>query len=300
MCIRVVELEPTTDTEHFLRNPLGKVLRRPAFDYWYPRPGVTGYALVGRPGRAGITELDRVIDFVIAREEAHVSLIDARYLDAVDQEMFDAMISSATTRMDGYRRLIERQAVIRPPGVIGAFVMGFHQVLSPLYRACVFESPNLAVEWLGMDDPASVVAALDALTRNRAHMLDPVVLRLRAYLREYVQCATIGHAAIHLATSPRTLQRRLEHASTSFSAELNQLRVAMAQEAMLSSEKRLARIASDLGCASPQHFSSVFRRLTGESPTAWRRRHTRTHFESTSPHAPGATAAEHAAPALWG
>lgn len=49
-------------------------------------------------------------------------------------------------------------------------------------------------------------------------------------------------------------------------------RVARAQRRMLETQDPLVRIALDCGLADQAHLCRVFRRYTGESPNAWRRR----------------------------
>ena len=39
---------------------------------------------------------------------------------------------------------------------------------------------------------------------------------------------------------------------------------------MLETEENLTWIAFEVGCASPAHFSVLFRGVTGESPSRWR------------------------------
>jgi AraC family transcriptional regulator len=48
-------------------------------------------------------------------------------------------------------------------------------------------------------------------------------------------------------------------------------RVERAQRLMLSSDISLSQIALDCGFADQAHFSRLFRRVTGDSPRAWRR-----------------------------
>jgi AraC family transcriptional regulator len=50
-------------------------------------------------------------------------------------------------------------------------------------------------------------------------------------------------------------------------------RVERAQRLMLSSDISLSQIALDCGFADQAHFSRLFRRVTGDSPRAWRRAH---------------------------
>lgn len=49
-------------------------------------------------------------------------------------------------------------------------------------------------------------------------------------------------------------------------------RVARAQQRMLETRDPLAQVALDCGLSDQAHLCRVFRRFTGESPSAWRRR----------------------------
>ncbi len=77
-------------------------------------------------------------------------------------------------------------------------------------------------------------------------------------------------AARALGQAPRSLQRHLRDAGTSFQRELDAARVRVAQRLLETSRASLTEIALDVGCASPQHFSALFRRVTGQTPSAWR------------------------------
>jgi AraC family transcriptional regulator len=48
-------------------------------------------------------------------------------------------------------------------------------------------------------------------------------------------------------------------------------RIALAQDLMLTTEEPLCGIALDCGFSDQSHLSRIFRRLTGDSPNAWRR-----------------------------
>lgn len=63
------------------------------------------------------------------------------------------------------------------------------------------------------------------------------------------------------------------HASRGVTAGryLRQRRVERAQALMLATDATLACIAVDCGLADQAHFCRVFRKVTGESPHAWRR-----------------------------
>jgi len=69
----------------------------------------------------------------------------------------------------------------------------------------------------------------------------------------------------------RTLQRRLAEAGTRFATELGRARVAKAQHLMRTTDLKLSAIALDIGCATQSSFSDLFRRITGRTPSEWRR-----------------------------
>jgi AraC-like DNA-binding protein len=93
---------------------------------------------------------------------------------------------------------------------------------------------------------------------------------LRAVLEAQLDGIGVKEAARALGLSDRTLQRRLREAGTSFQDELNGARIRAAQRLLLDSDMPITQIALEVGCASPQHFSTLFRRLAGASPSAWR------------------------------
>ena len=104
----------------------------------------------------------------------------------------------------------------------------------------------------------------------------PLLGELHRVLRHRLVDASLTDVARELGMSERTLQRRLREAGTSFQSELNTVQVRTAQALLLESDAKLTAVAVEVGCASLQHFSSLFRKMTGESPSAWRARHRKT------------------------
>ena len=82
--------------------------------------------------------------------------------------------------------------------------------------------------------------------------------------------ASIEEAAKKVGVSRRTLQRRLQDAGTSFQEELSRARVREAERLLLTSDAPITQIAIDVGIGSLQHFSTLFRRINGDSPSEWR------------------------------
>lgn len=70
--------------------------------------------------------------------------------------------------------------------------------------------------------------------------------------------------------SSRTLRRHLEKHGTSYQDLLNEIRLDLAREYLLSTTLRLDQIAQLLGYTEPGNFTHAFKRWTGVSPRAYR------------------------------
>lgn len=113
----------------------------------------------------------------------------------------------------------------------------------------------------------------DDLVQARLAAEGPVAA-LRAALAGLVAAGaspTLEAAATRLSTSPRSLQRALDGAGTSFSAERDRLREAEARRLLAEGRLSVEAIALRLGFAESAVFVRAFRRWTGQSPARWRR-----------------------------
>jgi AraC-like DNA-binding protein len=173
--------------------------------------------------------------------------------------------------MSVYDALIRKQAIIRPSGLPGAVVAGFYQVVQHAYPVEVFTSVGDALDWFGWPKAHPLAVEVDALwTHAVGH--SPIVRRLRTLLETDVSGVTLASAARSLAISERTLQRHLRDSGTNFQSELAAARIHAAQSKMVHTDLKLTAIALEVGCSSLQHFSTLFRKATGETPSAWRAR----------------------------
>lgn len=84
--------------------------------------------------------------------------------------------------------------------------------------------------------------------------------------------ATLDAAAARLALSPQTLRRRLAAEDTSFRALKDQLRRDAAIEALSRGDESIEDLGRRLGFSEASAFHRAFRRWTGDSPGAYRRR----------------------------
>lgn len=261
-------LEPIAPVARFVERPLGRYVVGEGFAYWCASEQLFGFVLWGRPGRAAMERLATALLVELEpRTAPHRSLIDASLLEAVDPSAFDVLQRYVKVHHGALAQKVTRLALVRPPGLVGAVVSGFYEVLDSPYPTRAFEAVGPALGWLGCD---AWTGPLEAL-RAEVSGVDPLLSQLRAALT--IDARTdVGEVAKRLGLSQRTLQRRLTALGTSFAAEHNRQRMAIAQQLMRESAAPLTEVAIDAGFASLQHFSAAFRRATGQTPTAWRTR----------------------------
>lgn len=83
---------------------------------------------------------------------------------------------------------------------------------------------------------------------------------------------SLGRIARDMATSPRSLQRRLAREETHFGAVVDQVREKLARHYLRDRQRTTTEVALLLGFADLSSFSRAFKRWTGESPAAFRSR----------------------------
>ena len=252
----------------FVSAPAGSYAGGPTFLCFCD--GICGLVVWGDPQPEHAAEVLRALEADL-RLPPHGYFIDARRLGATPSpEAFQLVLSHLLPRWESYREVIQRCAIVLPPGMAGAVVAGFFSMAAPPFPLRFFADPVAALEWLGSD--AGVLPKIDA-AQHAVGGADPFLFRLRAHLDHRLAAATPQRAARELGVSARSLQRRLQDANTTFTAELNAARVRKAQRLLAGSGLKVTGIALEVGCASSQHFSQLFRKLTGETPSAWRTTH---------------------------
>ncbi len=96
---------------------------------------------------------------------------------------------------------------------------------------------------------------------------------LRSVIRPYL---ADGYPDLHLMAevvglTGRTLQRRLQLCGRTYSDLVREARFDLARDLLLDPAARIIGVAMAAGYENPQHFSRAFRKMTGLSPTAYRR-----------------------------
>jgi AraC-like DNA-binding protein len=257
------------DSDAYGTDPVGKYLPLTSALVFCARPTLWGFAIWGKPTKRDLERLVTLLRRELAGDVVpHASLIDARHLESVEARAFGVLAKYLRANFALFTTRVTRLALVRPAGVLGATVAGFYQVAGAPYPVRVFDALPAAASWLRAP---SLARELDAAVTS-ASALSPALLALRTWLDGHLDDASLARAAKAVARAPRSLQRDLDDAGTSFQRELDAARIRLAQQLLVESDSPLTEIAYDVGCASPQHFSTLFRRVTGITPSSFRAR----------------------------
>lgn len=264
-----VQLQRST-LEELGRSPVGRFVAGDTWLHFCATPKLWGVILWGRPDEKQAVQLGQSLRLeLFPPAEPHAALVDASRIEGGDPRAFQAAGRYISHNKSKLSSAVTRLALIRPSGVDGALVAGAYEVLPKPYPVSVFVDAREAIAWLAIDfDPATLVE-LHAQASST-----PIELgALRALLDSRLEGIAIAKAAKELGMSERSLQRKLAEAHTTFTDELADARVRAAKRLLLESRATLTEIAFDVGCASLQNFSALFRRRTGESPSTFRAKH---------------------------
>jgi AraC-like DNA-binding protein len=261
------------DTEVFRRAPLGRYLVGHSFVLWMWDEKLAGSMYFGRPDERDFPLLLEFGDMPLhpALDPPWNALIDCGAMDHIDAAAFE-ILARHIGESPPIAARVDRVALVRPPGLPGATVAGiFYEMIRPHFRAGLFTDRAEAFDWLGHPAGSDARAEIERIAGEV--QATPALLRaLRHALASEPRGLSIERASKMLATSPRSLQRRIGELGTSLRAEVERARVRSAEALLIESDLKLGAIAARLGFASPSHFSLIFRRVTGESPGEFRRR----------------------------
>jgi AraC-like DNA-binding protein len=261
------------------RDPVGRYVAGEKFAHFCHAPTLWGVVLWGRPGADDALELGRSLVLELGQSIAsHASIIDATRLAGGDAAAFEALERYVRRYWEELSQRVSMLALVRPGGVHGAIVAGAFDVVQAPYPVRVFDRLEDALEWLApahrLPESPSELARAVTEVHSDATGTTPLLAELRALLAANLGGPALAEAASRLGVSERTLQRRLSEASTNFQEEMASARVGAAQRLLTETDLPITAIALEVGCASVQHFSALFRSRLGESPSAWRRKRT--------------------------
>jgi AraC-like DNA-binding protein len=222
-----------------------------------------GYAASGYPDGEDAAEFVRVLDLGRAWERRTSSLIlDFRELTGIHPDAFERVRAYL---LGGAELVHPDSVIVRPAGMLGAVVAGFHSVVGDRQKPVVGSLADACRHHARED----AIAPLEALARLRD--VGGLVDQLRGLLASDLAPASVDDVAAALALSPRTLQDHLRRAGTTFRDELATARLARAKR-LVDAHVKLTAVAHEVGFSSSQQFATWFKRHVGQTPSEWRRR----------------------------
>lgn len=266
-------VELVYDAQAFVAAPHGRCLVSEHVVAWFRDDTCSALMMWGHPTDE---DLRCMMAFKQARcrpgTQPHRTLIDLHRVEHIERTHFEQLLAHNLRLNAGLVRAPSvRCAVVRPAGFVGATIEGFLTIEdAPPTTAC-FTTTVAALDWLALPDAMQLLADLQTL-EGRARGTPRAVEELRHRVAAGEIFGSLPAAARRLGVSTRTLQRQLQAAGTTYRDELNALRVRRAQELLRTTDLKLLGIALTLGVKKPQQLSALFRRLTGESPAAFRLR----------------------------
>lgn len=239
-------------------------------------PTICGTVTWGAPESADINELTQALG--LARHPALAGgfavFMDASGIERVDWQPFSELAIFVRDQLPAWSRVITKQAVIVPSGPAGAMLAGMVPMLGGAFPMKFFSDAGEALDWLGWARDTDAIATLDEARKLAADArgITPTIHQLRAWLATDLIGPSLESAARSLGTSARTLQRELQTANTSFTAEVQAARVREACRLLAETDEKIEVIARTVGCSTASQLSTLFRKVVDETPARYRER----------------------------
>lgn len=267
-----MQLASVVDADQYFASPAGKVLHRRSF--FCSSPGGDLYTLWawGTLDVPDTHELFEVLDAVTRhpgpRRRQLIVLRHVHHVTLTSMQLFTQRLPLLHRYRDG----IAREAVVRPSGVVGVIAAGFYEVLPQPFPGRAFTELTEALPWLGAGPCDAWLEAAVAFEESARTAHAQEVEALPSVFALHGLRLTLRDGAQRLGLSPRTLQRRLAEAGTTFEAERQRAALARAQELLVAGDADVKAIAWEVGFRSPSAFIEMFRRRTSLTPGEWQRR----------------------------
>jgi AraC-like DNA-binding protein len=261
------------DNREFVATPVGRYVAGRTWALWTADATLCGSVVWGRLDDAAIDQALQPFESLFSPEMAPRCnlLTDASRLTGIDATAFQRFAGFIADRLPDLAGRVARHAIVRPAGHPGALVAGFYEISGqPPYPMQLFTTAVEALDWLDRSDARTLAAEIGALAEGESATADEL-RRLHALLAERLDLP-LAAAARAIGVSIRSLQRRLHDSGTSFRAEVDAARIRAACALLADTDQKITAIALDVGYATLQHFSALFHRLTGETPSGWRAR----------------------------
>jgi AraC-like DNA-binding protein len=264
-------MEAAASIESFLEAPIGKWVAGKSVAMWIHSPTLGGSVYFGRPAEEDFPTLMKLAPLPLSPllADKFDAVVDASRLEGMTPAAFELLLKHLG-EVGPFVERVRKVAIIRPGNMTGATLSGlFYELVQTRFKAALFTDPIEGYHWL---------KRTDAEQREVAEVLEaalgapPILRQLREWLAGNLNDPSVATAAKALKLSPRSLQRYLKEAGSQFRNEIDRARVRTAEALLLDGEDKLEAIARQVGCASLSHFSTLFRRTTGETPSDFRAR----------------------------
>jgi AraC-like DNA-binding protein len=265
-------LRIASDVAEFMRRPVGAGVLVEMNFIWCAAPSLGGSTGWGSPTGAQAERVMRVVDAIFhptVGPQIDV-LLDGYLLEEVYPAVVMAIFEWTRRHLDALKQRVRKQVGVPPPGLGGMLLAGVMPILGQPYRSSIVGTPREAYRLLRGDEGEALHDEIAAHVA-RFSGTPPLVGELRNLLRAHRGNLTVQAAGQALGRSPRTLQRELESARTSFREEQSRARLAAVQEALASSDDKIAAIAAGIGL-SAAGLNRLLRERLGTTLDGWRRR----------------------------
>lgn len=255
----------------FRKRPAGGYVAGASWLYFCIDLDLFGFVLWEAPEAEDMAAFVRVMELELADRPPHAAVVDVRRLRLALAPSFGVLADWFRVNAAELGRVVTKCAIVKHDDLAGAVAAGFLGTVPFAFPATYWNDLTESITSLDRPNGAEIADAIDRAQGDAAGT--PWVLKeIQIWLEQNLQHGTLDAAAKSMAMAPRTLQRRLGEAKTSFAAEQQRARIRVAQRMLTDTDAPITTIAIDIGCASPQHFSSLFRKVVGDTPTAWRKK----------------------------
>ena len=199
-------------------------------------------------------------------------------LCAVDRERLDAGIRAFMGRLreGGVHSPREiKNALIRFFwGALNTVRQIYYDGYAALEQQDILKKINFAVSWTELEEIAGMLARLFFPPTGGSIPNDSLlVARAKNIVQEfYAQGVTLGEVATQIDVTPEYLSAQF-HRETgdTFSAYIRDLRIQKAKKLLISTDLKLYEIGEQVGYRDAKYFCRVFKEVTGQKPSAFRK-----------------------------
>jgi len=217
--------------------------------------------------QGSFTEISGGVSIACRPATFKVTPAGERHCDRFDQgDVRGLMIEVDPARVEGvrpYSRLLEERVAFQG-GLLAAIAGRIHQEFRRMDQAA-----PLAIEGLLLELLAAGARSSSQVSGTQQGWLGDVIEMLRSHSGSHW---TLSQLAAAVQVHPVTLARAFRRAhACSVGEYVRRLRLERAAQELGETTRPIAEIAMTAGFADQSHFSNVFRRQTGMSPSAFRR-----------------------------